>query len=584
MIPAKSPQSHTLRPLALLALLGALQVHVTAAPAGESVNVPNSPNQPARRLESAEPRRLLSPRNAPNQPGKFPREFRSIDGVGTNPAHPDWGSANTAFLRLAPPAYADGLDAPSGQNRPSARLISNLVVAQPELIPSAIGASAMVWQWGQFLDHDLDLSPVATPEEEFDIPVPTGDPEFDPTGSGQAVIPLDRTLYTRANGVRQQINDLTAFIDASQVYGVDETRATALRALDGTGRLKTGEGSLLPFNTAGLPNAPAAPQFFLAGDFRVNEQIGLMAIQTLFMREHNHWADYFKAGHSEWSDEQIYRHARAIVGAEIQAITYREFLPLLLGRDALRPYRGYQPQVNPGIANEFATAAYRVGHTMLSPTLLRLNADGSEHADGPISLIESFFNVGEILTNGIEPILSGLTVQIGQEVDNYLVDEVRNFLFGPPGAGGFDLASLNIQRGRDHGLPAYTQVRRALGLRPIRTFADITPDATTSANLAAAYASVNDIDLWVGGLAEPHAPDAMVGETFRAILRDQFERLRDGDRFWYQSYLPADWVRTVEQQTLSTIIQRNAVTPWQIAPNAFISPAAPSQSLPNTRR
>ena len=127
--------------------------------------------------------------------------------------------------------------------------------------------------------------------------------------------------------------------------------------------------------------------------------------------------------------------------------------------------------------------------------------------------------------------------------------------------------------------PAHT-----VGQHPFRTFADITPDATTSANLAKAYASVNDIDLWVGGLAEPHAPGAMVGETFRAILRDQFERLRDGDRFWYQSYLPADWVRTVEQQTLSTIIQRNAVTPWQIAPNAFISPKAPAQPGPNARR
>lgn len=576
MIPAKTPQSHTLRPLALLAVLGALQVHASAAPASESINVPNSPNQPARRLETAVPRPPAPMPNAVNKPAKFPREFRPINGEGTNPAHPEWGSANTAFIRLAPPAYADGADTPSGPNRPSARLISNAVVAQPKSIPSAIGASAMVWQWGQFLDHDLDLSPVATPEEEFDVLVPKGDPSFDPTGSGDAVIPLDRTLHTRVNGVRQQINDLTAFIDASQVYGVDETRATALRTLDGTGRLKTSDGNLLPFNTAGLPNFPASSAFFIAGDFRVNEQIGLMAIQTLFVREHNHWADRFKNEHPDWTDEQIYRHARAIVGAEIQAITYREFLPVLLGRDALRPYRGYQPQVNPSIANEFATAAYRVGHTMLSPTLLRLNADGTPHASGEISLAASFFNIGEILQNGIEPILSGLTVQIGQEVDNYLVDEVRNFLFGPPGAGGFDLASLNIQRGRDHGLPAYVQVRRALGLRPIRTFAEITPDATTSANLAKAYASVNDIDLWVGGLSEPHVPGAMVGETFRAILRDQFERLRDGDRFWYESYLPPEWVRTVEQQTLSTILQRNAVTPWKIAPNAFISPNAPT--------
>lgn len=552
-------------------------VLVGAAPVlgADSFNSPNSPLQPARPVETVRVRPPLP--GAANRPARFPQEFRSITGEGTNPAHPDWGRAETPFLRLVRPAYADGKNEPSGPNRPSARAISNAVVAQPVPIPNARGASAMVWQWGQFLDHDLDLSPVASPEEPFDVPVPAGDPVFDPDGSGDAVIALDRTLYTHVNGVRQQMNDLTAYIDASQVYGADEVRATALRTLDGTGRLKTSDGNLLPFNTAGLPNAPASPAFFLAGDFRVNEQVGLMAIQTLFMREHNHWADIFHAEHPEFTDEQVYRHARAIVGAEMQAITYREFLPILLGRDALRPYRGYQPGVNVGVSNEFATAAYRVGHTMLSPTMLRLNADGTPHADGELSLVGAFFNIGELFKNGIEPVLSGLTVQVGQEVDSYLVDEVRNFLFGAPGSPGFDLASLNIQRGRDHGLPPYNVVRRALGLKPARTFAEIESSPTVAANLAQAYAKVDDVDLWVGGLAERHVPGAMVGETFRAILCDQFERARDGDRFWYQGYLPPEWVRTVEEQTLSTIIRRNAVIEWQVAPNAFLAPSASAQ-------
>ena len=90
--------------------------------------------------------------------------------------------------------------------------------------------------------------------------------------------------------------EITAFIDASNVYGSGEERAYALRTLDGTGKLKTTiseVGDLLPYNTPGLANAPAAtPNFFLAGHVRANEQIALTAMHTLFVREHNHWAPH----------------------------------------------------------------------------------------------------------------------------------------------------------------------------------------------------------------------------------------------------------------------------------------------------
>ena len=150
-----------------------------------------------------------------------------------------------------------------------------------------------------------------------------------------------------------------------------------------------------------------------------------------------------------------------------------------------------------------------------------------------------------------------------------MIDDVRNFLFGPPGAGGFDLASLNIQRGRDHGLPGYNQARVDFGLEPAAGFADVNPDPLVQANLAAAYETVDDVDLWVGGLAEPHVPGALVGETILTILKDQFERLRDGDRFWYQGYLPPEMVRIVEDQTLARIIRRNTEIGNELRDNPF---------------
>ncbi len=177
--------------------------------------------------------------NLPDTGVKAFSEFRIFDGTGNNLTHPQWGSAGVALLRHSPAAYEDGVSAPAGATRPSARMISNAVAAQSASLPNAAGVSDFLWQWGQFLDHDLDLTGPAAPPEPFDIPVPWQDPFFDPTGTGTQWILLDRSFYTMVGHplVRQQMNQITAFIDASQVYGSDAVRAAALRTLDGTGRL-----------------------------------------------------------------------------------------------------------------------------------------------------------------------------------------------------------------------------------------------------------------------------------------------------------------------------------------------------------
>lgn len=292
-------------------------------------------------------------------------------------------------------------------------------------------------------------------------------------------------------------------------------------------------------------------------------------MHTLFVREHNRLAALIAADNPALDDEEIYQRARAIVAAEIQIITYNEFLTLLLGADALPPYAGYDAQVNPNIKNEFSTAAFRFGHTMLPSTLLRLDENGNEISNGHVALRNAFFNPALVIEDGIEPILRGLAVQPAQEIDTQIVDEVRNFLFGPPGSGGFDLASLNIQRGREHGLPSYNAVRLSLGLASANSFADITSDAALQSALASAYNNdVSQVDLWVGGLAEDHLAGALVGETFHAIISNQFTRLRDGDRFWHQN---TDWTSygfasdplinadgtTLAQINLSDIMQWN---------------------------
>ncbi|MCB1628238.1 MAG: hypothetical protein KDI48_10940, partial [Xanthomonadales bacterium] len=233
------------------------------------------------------------------------------------------------------------------------------------------------------------------------------------------------------------------------------------------------------------------------------------------------------------------------------------FLPLLLGESALPAYQGYDPQVDGRIRNQFSTAAFRLGHTLLSPVLLRLDANGQPIDAGHLSLADAFFAPTRIRDEGgIEPLLRGLATQRCQQLDLQVVDEVRDFLFGLPGHGGFDLASLNIQRGRDHGLPDYNSLRRGSGQRPARGFRDVNSDPTISSALREVYASVDDIDPWTGLLAEPPR-HGIVGETLFRLLRDQFLALRDGDRFWYQRSLDRDSRREVEDTRLIDIIRRN---------------------------
>ncbi|MEZ4399594.1 MAG: peroxidase family protein [Kofleriaceae bacterium] len=499
-------------------------------------------------------------------------EARSIDGAGNNLDHPRWGAAGTPLERRLSAGYADGRASPAGPGRPSARAISTLVVAGPGGQRPAADASDYLWAWGQFIDHDLDLSDAAVPAEAFPVAVPVGDPWFDPDRRGDRTIPLDRSGWViDGAGIRQQVNSITAFIDASNVYGSDPGRAAALRTFDGTGRLKTGVGDLLPHNLDGLPNAQPAGRpaagFFLAGDVRANEVVSLLSLHTLFMREHNRVVALIAALVPDLDDEALYQAARRLVGAELQAITYNEFLPRLLG-EPLPAYTGYRPEVSPAIANSFSTAGFRLGHSLLSNQILRLDSHGDSIAAGPLALAQAFFAPAEVEATGIEPVLRGLASQRCQPLDTHVVEGVRNFLFGPPGAGGLDLAALNIQRGRDHGLPGYAQARRELGLAPVTSFAQITSDPDVADRLATAYGAVDAIDLWVGALAEDPLPGALVGPTLRAILVDQFTRVRDGDRFWYQR-LPTATVDYVETMTLARVIQLNTSIGAELPADVF---------------
>ena len=514
----------------------------------------------------------------------FPRAFeaRSVDGWGNNRDHPELGVPGTPLLRGADVSSVYGLTGAPPRDLPGPREVSNLVSAQDGPAPNSYGVTDMVWQWGQFLDHDLSLTPQGLGRESLPIPIPQRDPAFNPFLSG-ATMPFSRSMFDPSSGVspgipRTPVNTITAFIDASNVYGSDPARTRALRTNDGTGMLRTThDGRLLRYNDDFLPNDDGnrgrSAALFLAGDIRANEQVGLTSMHALFVREHNRLAGIIAAENPSLMGQEIFELARKIVGALMQAITYNEFLPVLLGPGALGPYEGYDPRVDPGIANEFSTAAFRFGHTMLSPSLLHIDESG-RHEE--FSLATAFFNPELVKAEGISGFLRGLAIQQAQEIDPLLVDEVRNMLFGAPGGPVRDLAALNIQRTRDHGLADYNTTRMAYGLPPVQDFGDVSPNPDTVEALRAVYGEIGYLDLWVGGLAEDHLPGALVGETFHAILVDQFRRLRDGDRYWYEHdpFFVANLGLLFELRstTLADVIRRNTPIGDELPDRVFGGP------------
>ena len=511
---------------------------------------------------------------------------RSLDGFGNNEANPHYGAAGAELRYITPRTFADGIGAPTGQDRPNPRELSNVIFSQPDYIYDEHELSDFIWVFGQFLDHDITLLEESHNEPAF-IAVPRCDPIFDPACLGQSVVMMVRNQPMHGTGTspdnpRSYANEISAFIDGSAVYGSTLERAQWLRTMV-DGKLKTSEGNLLPFNTidgeingasdASAPhmatNEPDQRRYFVAGDVRANENVMLLAMHTLFVREHNRLCDELKAEYPNEDDEQLYQRARKLVGAMIQSIVYNEWLPSM--GVILDDYSGYDANIDPGITNVFSGSAFRFGHTLLSRDLLRMDDDCQPSPMGDMTLREAFFKPDLLISSGLDPLFKGMSMQIQQALDSKVIDDVRNFLFGPPGIGfGLDLAAININRGRERGLMDYNSIRDVLGLGRVRSFTEICEKPADAVIIEGLYEDVNDIDPWVGMLAEEHMPDAIFGETIMTILKEQFKALREGDRFFYLSdaSLTIDEIAFIHESTLSEIIKRNTDLK-ALQPNVF---------------
>ena len=536
-------------------------------------------------------------------------QFRTIDGTCNNLENPLFGASGTPLTRVTPAYYEDGMSSlrgglqargrnffnvgPFTKPNPSARVVSESIVRDISKFETPF--THMLMQWGQFLDHDLDLSPELEADCEScifteicePINVPNSDEAFGiGTPQNGDCLLLRRSLPTCDSSLpgqflpRQQINDLTSYIDASQVYGSNAIVETSVRKFRG-GLLRTGPAfpgtkPTLPVDTENIAACPNQIGCFLAGDVRANEQISLTIMHTLWLREHNRIAKQLGHLNPHWDDERIFQEARRIVGAQNAKITYEDFLPKVLGpkvfRKVIGPYRGYDPRVDAGVPNSFAAAAYRFGHSLIRPFFDRFGPGYGSFAGGPLPLVEAFFNPEQFrLSNGTDPIVRGLVSVNPRKVDEFLNSVLTTQLFETDNSPGMDLASLNIQRGRDHGLAPYP-IWRNFCKRAFNITSDFENDLTLVRFLQT-YGSLDTIDLWVGGLAEDRLPDSLLGATFACLFGITFANLRNGDRFYYENpgVFSRAQLKQIRRASLSRVICDNSDGIESIQKDAFLS-------------
>nr|XP_045625957.1 uncharacterized protein LOC123775117 isoform X1 [Procambarus clarkii] len=559
--------------------------------------------------------------------------FRTATGWCNNLNFPAFGKSFRANSRLLRPAYDDGLSKPrttsvTGRPLPSPRLISTNM--HNDVSAPHVRYTLMVMQWGQFIDHDIIFTPVNkgfqdsildcrscdSPQtvhpECFPIHIPPNDPFFPPVNisSGQPFcMPLTRSMPGQLTlGYREQMNQVTAFIDASHTYGSDKCEQRQLRTLKdgllkGTTNPLRGK-PLLPTESDNHECQAPSGKCFIGGDTRASEQPGLAALHTLLMREHNRVAHGLKTLNPHWTDEQLFQNARRIVTAVNQHITYNEFLPRVLGWNAINLYElgllpegyfeGYDPYCNPTVVNEIGIA-FRFGHSLLKPSLERMDSIFAKR-DPPVKLSDHFFNPDLLYQPGmLDEIIRGLTTVSMETLDQFITDEVTNHLFEDTKKpfSGLDLASLNVQRGRDHGLQPYNEYRALCNLTKARNFDDLHREIATPVieRLKRTYTHVDDIDLFTGGLIETPLHGGLVGPTFGCILGIQFRNLRMCDRFWYENADPL--VRFTDPQlteirkvTLAKLLCENCDTVESEQrsafdlPDPFLNPRVACRDLP----
>ncbi|KAG0719117.1 Thyroid peroxidase [Chionoecetes opilio] len=263
------------------------------------------------------------------------------------------------------------------------------------------------------------------------------------------------------------------------------------------------------------------------------------------------------------------------MAATIQHITYNEFLPMVLGKDMMQKHSiilekrgyfgGYDPKMDPSMSDDFVTSAFRFGHSLLPHVIERWSPASKHIASQRLSqMLRKPYDLYK--AGWCDQYLMGLINQVAQAMDDAITQEVTNHLFQEPNKRfGMDLAAINMQRGREHGVNSYNAYREFCGYPRARHFDDLlgVMSNRSVARYRDIYRHPDDIDLWSGGVSERPLPGSMIGPTFSCLIGLQFKELRYGDRFWYEnsgypSQFTPDQLEELRKIKLSRVICDNS--------------------------
>ncbi|WP_137920036.1 peroxidase family protein [Hydrogenophaga sp. 2FB] len=526
------------------------------------------------------------------------------------------------------------------------------------------GADGGLANWAQVKAQALMLGIQLDDADVLDLPLLATDQfgKFIPdpvTGFAQIVLqpadvggPLDPDGNGLASGTPGTPIDASLGVRTGHAFLNDISHAAAPVFVGGV--LAPDSDAAIGLSEPGTYDNELLDRHFITGDGRGNENIALTAVHHVFHSEHNRQVDEIKATvlasgdaafiaswqlpDGSWNGERLFQAARFATEMQYQHLVFEEFARKMQPQiDAFLPETNYDTTINPAIVAEFAHAVFRVGHTMLTETVDRLDPN---FASSDLGLVEAFLNPVAFNNDGaLSPeaaagaIIRGMTRQVGNEIDEFVTDAVRDQLLGLP----LDLAAINIARGRDTGVPTLNEARRSFygstsdpQLKPYTSWVDLTQNLKHEAsviNFIAAYGThdelvaadvdtlaekravaaalvfggsavlnagtaeertftaedgdrldflnstgayvsgpngvtttgVDDIDLWIGGLAEKQMPfGGLLGSTFNFVFESQMEALQNGDRFYYLSRLAGlNFLTEMENNTFAKLVMLN---------------------------
>jgi beta-lactam-binding protein with PASTA domain len=439
--------------------------------------------------------------------------------------------------------------------------------------------------------------------------------EGDPAANGGAGVAIPANAF-RTN--HQFLNDIAH--NAAPNPGLVADADTIVSTIDPVTHLVT------PAQPPGTYDDELLARHFITGDGRGNENIALTAMHSIFHAEHNRlvadidrsisalltpqeiaaWHSVHAA--SGWDyGERLFQAARFCTEMEYQHLVFEEFARKI--QPLINPFLGGITDINGAISAEFAHTVYRLGHSMLPEVIARINADGSNN---DMRLRQAFLNplafndggtAGPLnAASAIGSLVRGLSRTVGNELDEFVTDSVRNSLVGLP----LDLPAINLARGRSEGIPTLNDVRRqlftatknstltpyanwfefGLNLKHAESLVNFVaaygtdPSITSATTIAAkraaagllvagngpfmfqsaATSGLDNVDFWVGGLAERQAVfGGLLGATFNYVFETQLEKLQNGDRFYYLQRTDGLNLRAqLEGNSLAELARRNS--------------------------